>query len=552
MKKHFINPETMDIKEFLQDIELLHNKVMSNVNPNNSRITKNTNESYSDLLEKENLKYESSTVEDVFTELANYTQGMVIWNRPGTLTNVNPVPTKESLAASSYFSIYNPNAAQDLSCGLLLTTELAVIKMISQLAGIDYKKSGGIFTFGGKSTNLHAIKHGLQRINSEFRKKGITDDIVVFSNTQGHNCHSEVCGWLGIGEDNCLRIKTDSMGVVDLEELEKNLDEVLSNNKKVATIIINGCTTIQMTIDPIKKIVELRDKMVKKYNLNYIPRVHVDSVIGWVWLFFKGYDFEKNPLNIHSKALEKIKKLYNSIKEINYADSFGVDFHKTGFCSYLSSLYITKDIKELYAQGNTHEIPYEELEFGNYSPFQYTLELSRSTSGPVAAYVNLKMFGIEGYQKVLANLMDSSQYLKEKLEETKRFEVINDYDSNGFVTLFVAKEDKNIPSFFDLGSDLDLAKKVGEYNHKFYTYLLEKEKQGKCSFTIDYSSGYHKLSNGKKIGVLKAYPMSAYFDREYVDEFLVELMYHLNEFDKIKENYVAKEVPHKPRPFVFR
>lgn len=553
MEEHFINPETMDISDFLSDIKLLHEKVDKKTIHSFSRIPKNTNKKYAQILEDENLDFSSKSIDEVYERLANYTEGMVLWNNPGTLTNVNPVPTIESLAAGSYFSLYNPNAAQDLSCGLLMTTELATVKMISQLAGIDYKKSGGIFTFGGKSTNMHAVKHGLQRINSDYRKNGIKDDIVVFSNKQGHVCHVEVCGWLGIGENNCKRIKTDSMGRVDLEELEKELDLALSSGKKVATIIINGCTTIQMTIDPIKKIVKLRDKMVKKYNLSYIPRVHVDSVIGWVWLFFKDYDFKANPLKISNKALAKIERLYKQIKDIKYADSFGVDFHKTGFCSYLSSLYITKDKQELYNQGDAPNIPYDELEFGNYSPFQYTLELSRSLNGPISAYVNMKMLGIEGYQKIMANLMDSAQYLKERLQATNKFEVINDLDSDGFVTLFVAKENSDVPSFFDLGKgDLEYAKKFGEYNHKFYTYLLEKEKQGLCSFTIDYSSGYHILSNGKKIGVLKAYPMSAHFNREYVDKFIDELLMHINNFDKIKDSFVAKEVPHKPRPFVFR
>ena len=32
----------------------------------------------------------------------------------------------------------------------------------------------------------------------------------------------------------------------------------------------------------------------------------------------------------------------------------------------------------------------------------------------------------------------------------------------------------------------------------------------------------------------------------------IELMEHIENFDKIKDTFVAKEVPHKPRPFVFR
>ena len=46
--------------------------------------------------------------------------------------------------------------------------------------------------------------------------------------------------------------------------------------------------------------------------------------------------------------------------------------------------------------------------------------------------------------------------------------------------------------------------------------------------------------------------MSAHFNRQYVDKFIDELMKHINDFDKIKDTFEAKEVPHKPRPFVFR
>ena len=308
-----------------------------------------------------------------------------------------------------------------------------------------------------------------------------------------------------------------------------------------------------MTIDPILDIVKLRDKMVKKYNLDYIPRVHVDSVIGWVILFFKNYDFNSNPYGLTPNASKKIQEQLKRISEIKYADSFGVDFHKTGFCSYLSSVYMTSDISEIYAQGKMKPIPYEELEYGNYSPFQYTLELSRPLNGPVEAYTNLKTLGYNGYQKIVCNLYNTGEKIKELLSEYQRFEVINNEDSNGFTTLFVVKENTNWPSFFELGNmDIEQVRKFGLYNHKFYLYLLEQQKKGKCWFSLDYSSGYHVLSNGLKIGVLKIYQMSPYFTIEKAAELVCEVKKHLAEFDILKDTFEPKEVPHKPRPFVFR
>ena len=553
MKELFLNPETMNISQIIDGIEILHRKFSRYFDIENPRMKNDIHENYAAILEKEVLPEEGIDIEKVYDDLSFYAQGILKWNHHGAMINVNPPATLPSVAATSYVSMYNGNGAQDMSCGYLLTTELIVIKMLCQLAGLDYKVAGGIFTFGGKSTNLHALKHGIQRACPDAIDNGIKDDIVTFSSKQGHPCHSEVCGWLGIGEKSCIRIPADRMGIIDIKALEKEMDRVLSEGKKVALITANAGTTIQMTIDPVREIVELRDRMVKKYNLNYKPRVHADSVIGWVILFFQNYDFEENPLELLPKASEKIQRQLHKILDIKYADSFGVDFHKTGFCSYLSSIYMTTDISEIYAQGKLKPIPYDELEYGNYSPFQYTLELSRPLNGPIEAYINLKMLGFAGYHKLICDLYNTSERLKELLNVHPRFEVINGEDSDGFVTLFVAKEFYESPSFFQLGNEgMEETKKFGLFNHKFYLYLFEQQKLGKCWFALDYSSGYHVLSNGIKIGVLKVYQMSPYFTLEKAEQMVQDLDRLISEFDMIKDTFEVKEVPHKPRPFVFR
>lgn len=553
MKKFFLNPETMDIHDLLCTIEKLHANFSQYFNFDNARMSSSITEKYGALLEKEVLPEEGESIDNILKELSFYSQGIMKWNHPGAMININPPVTIQSVATAGYASLYNCNGAQDMSCGYLLTTELAVIKMICQLAGIDAINAGGIFTFGGKSTNLHALKHGIQRACPKAINDGVQANIYTFSSTQGHPCHSEVCGWLGIGKNKCIKIQVDDKGAINLEKLEIAIRNCITNGDKVALITANGGTTIQMTIDPIKQIVELRDKIVYEYGLDYKPRVHVDSVIGWAFLFFESYDFESNPYGLKDAAVKKIKRQLNKIKEIRYADSFGVDFHKMGFCSYQSSLYICKDKSELYAQENLSPIPYEELEYGNYSPFQYTLELSRSLNGPIEAYTNLKLLGIKGYQELICNLYNTAETIKEKLSLNSRFEVINDNDSDGFVTLFIVKEKGEKHSFFEFGSlEKEKIKEIGLFIHSFYLYLFEQQKKGRCWFALDYSSGYHTLSNGQKIGVLKVYQMSPYFTDERAIELVNDLFAFLEEFDGVKDTFEIKEVPHKPRPFVFR
>ncbi|GAG82912.1 unnamed protein product, partial [marine sediment metagenome] len=61
-----------------------------------------------------------------------------------------------------------PNLAIDVSCGGLGLTELEMVKHLSSLVGWDWRKSYGVFTFGGKGTDLYAIKVALQRSCPEY------------------------------------------------------------------------------------------------------------------------------------------------------------------------------------------------------------------------------------------------------------------------------------------------------------------------------------------------------------------------------------------------
>ena len=42
-----------------------------------------------------------------------------------------------------------------------------------------------------------------------------------------------------------------------------------------------------MIVDPIKEVVELRDRLVRELNLTYTPHIHVDAVVGFPWIFLK-------------------------------------------------------------------------------------------------------------------------------------------------------------------------------------------------------------------------------------------------------------------------
>lgn len=502
---------------------------------NNCTILDGGIDKYNTLIKNKKLSNSSKESSEVLKNFSEMFQRSVIWENPGTMINITPPANIVSIVTSFYASLYNPNFAQDESSGYLMSTELIVSKYLSDLVGWANQKSRGIFTFGGKGTNLYAVKIGLKKAFPDITEKGLNGRrAVVISNEKAHPCHAEVCDWVGLGKESCIRLTTNKFGQINLNEMENCLRRQLENNIKIACIILNGGTTNEIIIDPIKEVVELRDKLVKEYNLNYKPHIHIDSVIGWAWLFFKKYDFNKNNLNMSNIELKKIKSMKNKITKIKYADSFGADFHKTGFCPYISSIYMSRDFNDVMILGNKIDKGVNNLSFGEYSPFEYTLELTRSSIGPVSAYAALETFGIEGFQKLIYRIFSNSEYIRNKINSIKSFEVIN-INTEGIATLFVIHKSDTKKYLDYLNSSEKETRDFLEYNHNFYLYCLKKLEEKKISFKITFSKSYKPSGSSIKTGALKIYPMSPIVNKKELDEIIQQIKFLKEEFDNNTE-----------------
>ena len=109
----------------------------------------NTEFKYLNYLKNCTLNKKQMEPKDVFNYIAPFFQNLPNWGHPGTMINVIPPVNLVSLTGSIYINMFNPNFAEDHYSGCLLTAELEVAKYLSDLVGWDWKKSHGIFTFGG-------------------------------------------------------------------------------------------------------------------------------------------------------------------------------------------------------------------------------------------------------------------------------------------------------------------------------------------------------------------------------------------------------------------
>lgn len=456
-----------------------------------------------------------SSVEDVTAELIGYLRGMTIFGHPRTQQNVIPPTTIPSVIGVLIASLYNPNITWDEYSHLVALAEVEVVGMTAKMVGYDAEKASGVFTFGGTGTTLYGVKLGLEKACLGTMQNGTPEEAVVFVSDAGHYCATNIVGWLGIGTNNLVTIPTTDDNEIDLAQLEQAVREALTNGKKIAAIIATLGTTDAFGLDDLESIIALRDTLVDEFQLDYRPHVHADAVIGWAWSVFNDCDLEGNPLEFRPRTVRALAGAYRRIRHLSLADSVGIDFHKTGFTPYISSLVLVKNREDLnLVKRHPEQMPYL-YHFGEHRPGMYTLETSRAGTGPLAALANLRLFGEQGLQVIIGHIVEMTQLLREHLEGHAGTTVLN-RDNFGTVTLFRAYPEA-VDTFsikqqeFEDAAYCESLRTHNEYNRKIFDYVHSEAMEGR-GVVISTTECYRQTNYGEPIVALKSYILSPFVD----------------------------------------
>ena len=473
--------------------------------------------------ERMELAEESLTVEEVARLLVSRLEGLPIWGHPRSQLNVVPPPSIPSIIGSLLPAIYNPNLVSDDTSYGLVETEVAVAAMVSRLVGYDPQQSAGIFTFGGTGATLYGVKLGIEKAFPNAMHDGIREDGVILGSAQSHYCRLNVAGWLGLGERNVVAVPTYLQNDIRVDRLEAAARSVLEDGRRLVAIVATMGTTDAFGIDDLDAIVALRDRLIDDYSLDYRPHVHADAVIGWAWSVFNDYDFEENSLGFRPRTVRALAGAVRRISRLHLADSIGIDFHKTGFAPYVSSLFLVRERGDLQrlVRGRD-EMPYL-FQSGERHPGIFTLETSRSGSGVLAAYASLLLFGRVGLRTVLGHLVEMAESLREHLEGHDSTTVLNS-DAVGTVTVFRAYPDgvdtwtikdreRTDPEARD-----DL-RRHNDYNRQIFEYLHERAMRG-AGVHISMTNCYRETDYGEPVVGLKSFMLSPFIDEQHV-EYLV-------------------------------
>lgn len=466
-------------------------------------------------------------LETVARELVEQFEGMPIWGHPRVQINVVPPPSIPSIIGALLPTIYNANLVSDDTSYQIGVAEARVIAMVSDLVGYDSTRSGGLFTFGGTGTNLYGVRLGIEKALPGAMEQGIREDVLIFASGQSHYCRLSLAGWMGLGERCVVEIPTHRDNQIQMKVLEQRAREALTEGKKIAAFLATMGTTDAFGLDDLEGIVRLRDRLVEEFSLDYRPHVHADAVIGWAWSVFNDYDFDANPLGFRKRTLRALNGAVQRISKLHLADSFGIDFHKTGFAPYISSAFVCRDRSELALLARDRQkMPYL-FQTGVEHPGIYSLETSRSGCGVLAALGNLLLLGKDGLRALLGHLVEMSEVLRENLEGSSHTTVLNG-GNFGTVTLFRVYPD-GVDTWsvkereFSDADYQDQLREHNEYNRKIFEHLHAEAMRGE-GVLLSTTDCYRKSDHGVPILALKSYVLSPFVDEDHMEQIVAKVL----------------------------
>lgn len=292
--------------------------------------------------------------------------------------------------------------------------EIAVIKWLRSVVG--YKENeinniwdvGGIITYGGTGSNASAMMLARENHKKNTMENGVlnpNDFITIIPKGIGHYSIKSSSMWLGLG-NNIVEVPTKDFKY-DLEELKKTLKQYKGRVMCVVAYVGDSRT---MTIDNLEEI----------YNI-------VKSEDENIWLHADA---------CHGFSLGFSEKHKHKIKGIEKFDSISTDPHKVLDLPYCLSALLVKNPESFKKVTSTSDlIMQEDFAFGQITPF-----IGSKSWVSLKLWFVFKNLGIKGIGKMIDHRLEMAQKLKEKVQKSDCFILLNDVDINSVVFMYTTNK----------------------------------------------------------------------------------------------------------------
>jgi len=492
-----------------------------------------TEDYYNRVIQKANVPQAGVSMDEVMQKLLKLVEGHRYVNR-NYVANAAPLPNIASIIGNLVMVLVNGNNLWDVEGPAAATAEVEVTSMLSKLIGYDENLSAGYTTWGGQGAVFNSLRLAIARYAPSSNQIGIPKNLYCFCSELSHYSLYKSVEATGIGVENMIRVKVNQDHSMNLKDLKEKMDLVISNGGVPLYILATMGTTDTFGIDDIEAIKELAEELERKHGLSPIY-IHADTAMGGMYTFFNDYDFEGNPLQLEESVKKVLKSYRQKFKQIRLADSMVFDFHKLGQTPYITSLFLIKNRENLkYIDLDEEETPYVgNRGYGSYHT-GYTLECSRMGSA-LAIYASLLAFGMEGYQKLLANYIR----VNDKFRETLIREISNVAITNELSPITTFRFYHDTPKWKEESDGLLTVEEINEINqfNDEFAEIIGAERDTVFFGNTKKQRLVEAANTNKRIPVYahKFFAISPYSTIEEVDRYVEFLREHVEFFLKMKK-----------------
>ncbi|MGO4543434.1 aspartate aminotransferase family protein [Paenibacillus sp. 2TAB23] len=389
---------------------------------------------YKELADVSRIPHNGSPLEEVNKELLSLLHAHP-YHTKYFLTNILPMASTPGILGMLAAFMVNGNNLWDVYGPAGAEAEVKVVAMMSDLVGYQTAESGGYTTWGGQGAIFTGLRLAINKASSSAAKSGVPQNLYAFCSEAAHYSLYKSMEATGLGSDHLVKIRTHEDSSMDIDDLKAKMEQVIAKGGIPIYVVATTGTTDAMGIDSLDEVYRMTERLAQEHRINR-PHIHADSALGGFFAFFNSYDFANNPLGIEGEALAALKTIQAKMIHLNKADSLCFDFQKLGQTPYSTSLFLVKNASDLKLLDlDPDETPYVgHRGYGQYHT-SYTLECSRMGSS-ISIYSALLAFGIEGYQKLLAQFVEVNVAFRKALKlEIPEAIIVNPLNP-GIITLF--------------------------------------------------------------------------------------------------------------------
>jgi len=289
--------------------------------------------------------------------------------------------------------------------------ERHVIDFMGKVAG--FKNSDGLFAPGGSMANCYSILLARQQMFPDIKTKGTGGrKLVCFVSDQSHYSFSKMAILLGHGTESVIKVKTNEVGRMIPEELEKAIEKAKADGTVPFLVAATTGTTVFGAFDQLEPLTAIA----RKHKL----WMHADGALGGGWLFSS--------------------KHRSLLKGIESVDSLTWDLHKLSSLPIYCSMILVNDKKDCFTQALSLNAAYlfqaEKYYDKEYDAGDDSIQCTRKVEA-FKLFLYLKAHGTKRLEKLVDNVFELARYFEDSIRNRPNWRL-----------LFPCSESNNICFFF--------------------------------------------------------------------------------------------------------